>query len=254
MRTSDRTQRNYNDRQAREYADNFDLEGFGYPVLNHRDEVWYIVDGQHRIAALRMMGWDDQQIECEVYEGLSEAEEAELFLKRNHRRAVKPFDKFKVAVSAGREAQCDINRIVLTQGLKVSKEPDDGCVQAVTALEKIYSNFGARTLARTLRITRDSYAGDREGLRGNFLLGLGLACGRYDGQLDEEEAVRVLAKVPGGALGILGKAQTQRRSTGESLPRCVAFAVVEAINAKRQVRKRLPQWWATEVDQEQGAE
>jgi uncharacterized protein DUF6551 len=249
MRTSARTQREFVERQAAVYAQNFDLEALGYPVVSFRDGVWYIVDGQHRVAALRMMGWDDQQIECEVYEGLSEADEAELFLKRNNRRAVRPFDKFKVAVAAGREAESDINRIVMTLGLKVSEQPDDGCIQAVTALLRIYGSYGAPTLSRTLRIARDSYAKDRDALRGDVLMGLGLVVGKYNGQLDEQTTIAHLAKVSGGPLGLVGKARALRHSMGEALPRCIAAVIVDVVNTGTPSRRRLQPWWSIQKEE-----
>ena len=45
MRVSDTAQRDYKPAHAREYADNFDLDGFGYPVVNYRDGHWFIIDG-----------------------------------------------------------------------------------------------------------------------------------------------------------------------------------------------------------------
>jgi hypothetical protein len=242
MRQNPEAQRDYREPHAREYADNFDLEGFGYPVVNLRDGVWYIIDGQHRIGALRIMGWDDQQIECEAFEGLTEAEEAELFLKRNHRRAVKAFDQFRVAVTANREEPSDINRIVQTQGLKVSEAMADGCISAVTSLQRIYDAGGAHVLAKSLRIARDAYGKDRTAFRGDVLLGIGLVCARYDGQLDESFAIQRLATMPGGPLGLVGKAQSTRRLTGHPLPKCIAATVVEVLNRGLR-RNRLEEWW-----------
>jgi hypothetical protein len=245
MRSSPAAQREYSPNQAQEYANHFDLEGFGYPVLSRRDGVWYIIDGQHRIGALRLMGWDDQQIECEAYEGLTEAEEAEMFLKRNHRRAVRAFDRFKVAVAAGREEPCDINRIVQALGLKVSEDVEDGCIGAVVTLSRIYGNYGARTLTKALRLARDSYAKEREAFRGEILMGIGLVCGKYDGQVDDDRFVAKLSVVPGGPLGLLGKAKAKHKMYGEPLADCVAAVIVEFVNTGLSPRSpdRLPHWW-----------
>jgi hypothetical protein len=246
MRTSPEAQRAYYESHAREYADNFDLEGLGYPVLNYRDGVWWIIDGQHRIMALRLIGWDDQQIECECFDGLTEREEAELFLKRNKRRAVSPFDTFKVAVTAQREAESDILRIVRAQGLKVSEDQEDGSIAAVVTLKRIYLQYGAAVLARTLRIARDAYSKDHEAMRGNLLMGLGLVCGRYDGKLDEAAAVVRLAKVTGGPLGLMGKARIAKHNTGAPMAKCVAAAIVETINSGAAVKDRLDDYWKGE--------
>jgi hypothetical protein len=243
MRVNEEAQRTYRETHAREYADNFDLEALGYPVVSHRNDLYFIVDGQHRVKALRLIGWEDQQIECECFEGLTEEEEAELFLKRNKRRAVRAFENFMVAVKAGREAECDVNRIVLSQGLKVSEDRMDGCIQAVTALMYTYTHYGAATLAKTLRIARDAYAKDPEAFRGVVLQGLGVVCGQYDGKLDEQVAVRQLTKVPGGPLGLVGRAQIIKRQWGKAMYACVAAQIVEFINQGQPTRSRLPSWW-----------
>jgi len=243
MRVNTEAQRTYRESHAREYADNFDLEALGYPVLNHRDNLYYIIDGQHRVMALRLMGWEDQQIECECFEGLTEQEEAELFLKRNKRRAVRSFENFLVAIKAGREAECDVNRIVATAGLKISEDGMDGCVAEVTALMSVYTHYGASVLSRTLRIARDAYAKDHEAFRGSLLLGLGHVCGKYDGKLSEEVAIRQLSKVSGGPLGLLGKSQVTKRATSKPMAACIAATVVDLINAGQPTRNRLDNWW-----------
>src|SRR3982074_2064161 len=78
MRVSPGSPREFHQSHPQELAANFDLEGFGFPVVNHRDGHWYVIDGQHRVAALRLIGWGpEQQIQCEGYDGLTEVEEAE---------------------------------------------------------------------------------------------------------------------------------------------------------------------------------
>jgi hypothetical protein len=243
MTVSPASQREFKQAQADDYAANFDLEGFGYPVVNQRDGHWYIVDGQHRIAALRLLGWTPEQlIQCETYDGLSEAEEADLFLKRNYRRNVVAFDTFRVAINAGRDIECDIDRIVRANGLKISKEESDGSIGAVAALRRVYGLGGPRTLARTLRIIRDAYGGHRAAFRRELIVGIGLVCQRYDGQFEDQTLVDRLAKVYGGAIGLIGKAATTKKQLGKQLSECVASVTVDSYNSGRTSR-RLDSWW-----------
>lgn len=139
---------------ARSIASGFDPEKFGMPIVSHRDGKYFVMDGQHRVEALRIMGWDDQAIQCWVYEGLTEAQEAEHFLGHNYRKNVQAFDQFEVGITAGRDEENDIRRIVLAAGLKVSRDADG--IAAVTALRKVYRHSPS-TLARTLKIIRDAY-------------------------------------------------------------------------------------------------
>jgi hypothetical protein len=251
MRVNQEAQRSYRESHAREYADNFDLEALGYPVVNHRDGIFYLVDGQHRVMAMRLIGWEDQQIECECFESLSEREEAELFLKRNKRRNVRSFEAFVVAVKAGREAECDVNRIVMGQGLKVSEDMQDGSVQAVGALMYVYTHYGAKVLSKTLRIARDAYAKDHEAFRGALVQGLGAVCGKYDGKVEEAAAIRQLSRAPGGPLGVIGKAQILKRQVGSPVTTCVSAVVVDFLNAGVPARQRLTNWWRANQEPEE---
>lgn len=242
MKVSPKAQREFKENHAAEFAADFDLEALGYPVVSKRDGNYYIVDGQHRVAALKMIGWGDQSIQCEVYEGLSEAEEAELFLRRDKRRAIQAFDRFRIGVVAEREDELDINRIVMGCGLRVATDQDSKSIAAVGALHKTYQNGGAKTLSRSIRILRDGFPDDPAAFRRELVEGAGLLCQRYNGDLDDAELKKKLAALRGGANGVLTKAGRIRASTGETLAQCTAAALVEVANSGRG-GKKLASWW-----------
>lgn len=234
-------QRELNVAKASKIAAALDPERLGAPTVNLREGHWWLIDGQHRVEAMKMIGWEDQQIQCWSYEGLSEAEEAELFLSLNDTLTVTSFARFKAGVTAGREETCDINRVVLANQLVVSLDEMPGAVSAVSTLERVYQRSDAATLGRTLRIIRDAY-GD-PGLCAAVIDGIGHLCTRYNGQLEEPVAVAKLSAVHAGVNGLLGKAETIRRQTGNAKSLCVAAAAVEIINAGKG-GKKLPSWWA----------
>src|SRR5262249_61491582 len=59
-------------------------------------------------------------------EGLTEAQEAEVFLKLNDTLPVRAFAKFKVSVQAGRDAEADVDRIVRALGLRIARGSGGG--------------------------------------------------------------------------------------------------------------------------------
>lgn len=172
MRVSPLAQRELNRSRVNKISAEFDLEQVGTPTVNERQGHFYIIDGQHRVEALKEIGWGDQQIQCWSYSGLTEEEEAEKFLKLNDTLSVSAFAKFRVGVQAGREEECDIDRIVRAQDLRVSQDQRDGAISAVGALRRVYNQAGPGQLARTLRIVRDAY-GDA-GLEAAVISGVGL--------------------------------------------------------------------------------
>ena len=241
MRVSPMAQRELNQARVDHLAAHFDPEQIGHPVVSDRDGHFWIIDGQHRIEALKEVGWGDQSVQCEVYDGLSETDEAELFLLRNDTLTVNAFDKFTVGVNAERAMETDINRIVLSNRLVVSRDEIPGAIRAVGTLRRVYQRGGPAILSRTLRIVRDSY-GD-PGMEGPVIDGLGHLCQRYNGDLNDSEAVAKLANAHGGVNGLLGKAENIRRKTGNPKAHCVAAAAVEIINAGSKGGKKLPSWW-----------
>jgi hypothetical protein len=220
----------------------FDPELVGNPHVSSRDEHYYIVDGQHRVEALKKWlgdGWEGQQIQCWTYFDLTEAEEADLFDRLNDVKNVSAFDKFRVRVNAGRPIETDIERQVRLEGLVVSREKVPGAIGAVGTLKKVYLRSDAPTLGRTLRIIRDAY-GDA-GFEASVIDGIGHLCQRYNGQLNDDAAVKKLSSANGGVAGLLGKAELLRKQTGNGKALCVAAAAVETIN--RGGGKKLPSWW-----------
>lgn len=240
MKVSPLAQREVNQARVDHLASHFDLEQIGTPTVNERDGHFYIIDGQHRIAALKEIGWGDQQVQCWTYQGLTEEEEAEKFLQLNDTLTVNAFAKFRVGVRAGRAEECDIDRIVRAQGLCVSTDKVPGAIAAVGTLRRVYTRAGAGVLARTLGLVRDAY-GD-SGMEAAVIDGIGLLCQRYNGDLDIPVAVERLSKVHGGVNGLLGDAEKLRRATGNQKGHCVAAAAVDIINRGRG-GKKLPSWW-----------
>lgn len=240
MRVSPLGQRELVQARVDKMAAEFDPEQIGNPTVNQRDDWYWIIDGQHRIETLKKVGWGDQQVQCWKYVGLTEAEEAETFLKLNDTLSVSAFDKYTKGVNAGRAVECDIDRVVRSNGLVVSRDSIPGAIGAPGTLRRIYTRSSPATLGRTLRIIRDSY-GD-PGLESSVLDGIAYLCQRYNGTLDDKLAVERLATAHGGVNGLLGKAEQIRRQTGNQKGQCIAAAAVEIINSKRGGTK-LPSWW-----------
>jgi hypothetical protein len=240
MRVSPLAQRDLSQARVDRLAACFDLEQLGTPVVSHRDGYFFVIDGQHRIEALKLIGYGGQQVQCWTYHGLAEADEAAMFLKLNDTLTVGAYPKFKVAVQAGHPEESDIDRIVRAQGLRISLERSGGAVAAVHTLRRVYRRGGPACLARTLRIIRDA-CGD-PGLDAVVIDGISLLCHRYDGQLDDGQVTAALAHAAGGVNGLLGKAESMRRQTGSPKAHCVAAAAVETVN--RKIRgKKLRSWW-----------
>lgn len=236
------------------HVEGFDVDQLGYIVVNRRaNGKLYVVDGQHRVELIRAVGWGDQKVHAELFEGLNQREEAELFEARNDRRAVRKFDRFRISVTAGDAAATEITKTVESVGLCVSDQKVDGAITAVDKLEKIYEGCGITSvkegrgaLARTLKTIKDAWGTSPAGFNGVILHGLGMVQLRYNGQIDQTALATKLAPVKGGAPGMLGNARVMSEMSGRPVHHCVAAIIVDLYNRRRHTGK-LDDWEVARV-------
>lgn len=223
----------------------FDVDQLGYIVVNKRvNGKQYIVDGQHRVELMRAVGWGDQRIHSEIFEGLTQAGEARLFNSRNDRKSVRPIDKFRIKVTGGDPASIDIQRIVTAHGLVISDECIDGHIVAVRSLEVVYAGAGIASpkegpvaLAKALKTLVQSFGKQASSVNGDVVRAIGMIYLRYNGKVKESDLVKKLAPIPGGCPGLLGKGRTMRELRGRPMAHCIASVVVDAYNRGRRTEK-----------------
>ncbi len=242
LHVSTRAQREFKEQHAAAIAAKFDLEALGFPVVSKRGGGYWVVDGQHRVAALRMVGFaDSDRIQVECYEDLSEAEEAELFLARDERKKVGTLDRFRIGVVAGRDEDKDIDKIVQDLGFRVEHAKREGSIGAVQALRFAYQ-LDPEVLRRSVRLLGTAFDGDPHAFTQELIKGSALVCQRYNGSLNDDKAVAKLAGLKGGPVVIKRKAAKLRLATGHSLAYCTAGAIVETLNAGGGTK--LDSWWS----------
>lgn len=225
---------------AEKLASRFDLEAVGFPVCSLRDGCYYLIDGQHRVQAALLFGFEpDDKLQMEVYEGLTESEEAELFLERNFVKAKSAWDKYHVAITADRDEESTIDRAVRAQGLSVGAYRGPKVIAAIQPLRTLYRLGGPGLVSRTLRIILESF-GDTA-FDSPVIHGLGLFLHRYGNQVTDSRLIEQLQKTAGGLNGLMEPSRKLRATMGETLPQCVAAQATSIYN--RAGGKKLPPWW-----------
>lgn len=244
------TQREFSQAQGDRLAADLDLNKLGFPIVNFRDGVHWLVDGQHRIYALKLNGFGEDVLECEVYENLTDKEMAEIFLGRDQRRPVSPFDKFHVACTAQYSRETAVRRAVETQGLRIGRNKEENTIGAIGSLLRVYdragnSHQGEVIVGKVCRTLKHAYGGDSSAFEAGMIEGIGLIFNRYNGRTDEKELSSRLAAHSNGVRGVIRRAETQRLRTGNLKAQCIASVVVEIYNRGLGPRAndRLPSWW-----------
>lgn len=242
MKVNPQAQRALTQSWADELARDFDPDRMGFIHVSFRDGWYYIVDGQHRRAAAMQYLGSDQQVQCHVYEGLTTEQEAQLFLDLNRQKQQNAISKFKVALTAGRTVENDIDRIARALNLKIGTSTQLEEITCVTALLAAYKKRGPGPLSFALRVIRDAFGYD--GFKREVINGLTLVVDRYGTQINEKQLVEKLIDYQ--LVGLHRRGKSLRESTGSAAEQCYACAVIEAYNTHKAGQPRgvrLQPWW-----------
>lgn len=212
-------------------------------VSRREDGTLYIVEGQHTQAARREVYGPGQKVRAQVYTGLTEEQEAELFLALNDKKPIDAMSKFKTGVTAGLDVPCDIDRIVRANGCVVGVNAGANSISAVSALTSIYNRHGAQVLGETLRIIADAF--NEGGYERPVILGISQVLARFP-DADRARMVLRLAGLRNGWNGVTQKISFIRSATGCNATDAAAAAVVEIYNSGRG-GKKLPNWFRDDI-------
>lgn len=227
-------QRRLSPRRAQEIADNFSFSALGYPLLSQRADGSYAeVDCQHRIEALKILGFGDESIDCEVFYDLTLAEEAVLFRDRNNMEKVPLVDKFRARLVGGEAKALDMMRILDRNGWKLQTgASSDGYFAAIAKFEKVFS---ASPLAaeRTVATLTRAWGHDPVSMAGLLVDGMGRVFVRFGDQVNIDDLVDRLARFPGGAPQFLGQARGLQPIIGGTVGRAVGEKIIDVYNVRR---------------------
>lgn len=217
--------------RVNDLATEMDLDGLGVVVVSDRgNKRYFVLDGQHRIAALMQLGFGDWEVNCLVYSGLKIEQEAAIFRRLNNTRKITPFDDFTKGL-VEKDPEClHINQIVTRHGFSVSKGGGDGSLTCVSRARKVYKRDGGKTLDQTLATVSAAWGDAYPGVEKDILGGLALLHEKYGGQLDRGSLVKKLSKFQGGPSGLLGTAKAARAVKAGSIEKLVFDVVLTEYN------------------------
>jgi hypothetical protein len=192
-------QRVINMAMIRRIVHNYDPEKFGVLYLSKRaNDTYWVIDGLHRLEALRQLGREDETVPAIVYEGLTYEQEAEMFAAQSSpfRRQLSFSDVFKARIEAGDAAALEIRDVAESLGLYIdhgrgdSNQPNS--IRAVSALDTVYRLGGSEHLRRILGIIQSAFAGERSAYQHKVLRGMHLFLTNYGDQVNEERLINRL--------------------------------------------------------------
>lgn len=238
------------ERRAQSIADNFDPDKFGTIHVSRRTNgTRIIIDGQHRVKALELMGWNGQKIPCKEFVGLTKAQEAELFIGLNSFKAVRFIHKFLARIAAQEETACAINKIANQCGFVIDDCRHEGHISAAKALEDVYMGRNSRikgknpsALKATLTAIKSAWGDDAKALDGKIIHGVGMFMLRYGEQVDIKRLIDKLISLRGGPQKLINHGKGKCDLHGGNLPSGIGHYLTDAYNSRLRGSARLPRW------------
>ena len=172
-------QRPTNTAQVEKIAAHFDEAKLGLPIVSTRGGKHHLLDGAHRVAALRKIGYSHAL--CIVLTGLSYQDEADYFRTQNQNsRPLTKYNLFKAGLESGDELCVQINRITRANGFTVGMSLRNfNNISAIHALMTICAVYGYEVLDSTLALIRATWDGINNATRREFLVGIAEFVHRY---------------------------------------------------------------------------
>lgn len=229
----------------------FTPSGVGTLLVSRRGDGTHVVlDGQTRLKVLqrKLREGGPTHVRCEVFENLSEGQEAALFVTYNDSTKPRATDKFRVSGVAGDETVRGILEIIGNHGYKVSTFPADGNISAVTTMERVYrtsvkNNREPNTLELALIVLKRAYGMSYEATRGVVLEGVAAVLEEYGSRVDISRLVEKLRDVTDKARGLENEARSWAKIQNMIPSMALAAVVVFKYNeGTRGGRKSLPEW------------
>lgn len=244
-------QRDLSKAAAVKIARDFDPDTLGTLTITRRDGVNYLLDGQHRLVAIKdVLGWGEQNVPCVVYEGLTDQQEAKLFTAQaiGMRRSLPPLHSLYVDYHAGvdhaQQLVATVERCGLRMGWKGNSKTSNS-LSAARALLFVAERYGQHRLQVVLEILRDSLGPSSRAYSSDFIRGLIAFHVRFADRYSKADLIERLRAT--GIAGLARMGAEQQAANGGARDVCTGRAILKVYDRNRSTR-RLGQWPENFID------
>lgn len=192
-------QRKFTNTRAQIIAKEFDERIANAPKVSYRDGKYYVFDGQHTIAARKILNdGNDLPIHCKVYYGMTPEQEALLFAQQTGISA-------KLSAGAQLRAQLfgqDPDALAFKEatesvGLQIDYDQDRGKnrLGCVSTARKIYAALGPERYKESMSIIAEAWDGAPDSFRSENVIGISRFVDLYHNEYNRKRLLKQLSKV-----------------------------------------------------------
>lgn len=224
----------------------FSEEALGIITVSRRDRVTMVIlDGWHRTQAVKELTDNQGTILCKVYEGLTKAQEAMLFLKLNAGNQPNLLEKFKAKLVAGDPVAMEVIKLVHAYGWTVTPQTGNGNIQCVGALERIYSRSveieaEPNLLHLALLVITKAWGIERTAGQAAILEGIAVLFKEFGDAVEVDRVVNKLNVWPGGPSGLHSDASKMASLRRGRVSIALAELIAEEYNKGKQSKRLGP--------------
>ncbi len=208
-------------------------------IVSFRDGKFYVIDGQHRIAAMRKMNNGSEVMAvCKVYSGLTYEQEADLCYKLDKaKRRLSLSQSTNALAESGTDAEItEIKYLVEHCGFVWAlgkSRGKTGEIVSTRALINAYHLLGRETFTRFLTLLQNTWEGDPRSLTAAIISGTALFVKTYETEMNDHTFLSRLSAVDPDEINRRGRADF---STGNVALR-FARVILEKYNGQRGGKK-----------------
>lgn len=226
----------YNPRKVEQIVRNYNEGRLGLVTVSKRNAVtMVVVDGWHRWEATRRVTDSNGTLKCRVFEGLTLAEEAQMFLDLNPGNQPTALDRYRMRLLTEDPETKAIDAAIHAYGWEVHPQKAVGHLQCVVALHRIQkladaSEATTDLLKNTMLVVSRAWPGDKDAGAAVILEGAAAVINEYREKLDLNRLVTQLRDYAGGPGALASNAQQLSRVTRARAPMSVADLMVKQYN------------------------
>ena len=211
-------------------------------VVSYRDGRYNLVDGQHRVCAMRKKnGGKDVTALCRVYHGLTYEQEAELYYMLDQTRGkLRLGHATKALVESGADAEIiDVKQRVEDAGFvwaldRPTGEPFE--ISTTRAVINAYRLLGGAAFSRMLGLIAGAWHGTPNSLKASIFSGMALFVKTYETELVDQIFIKRLSAVDPDEIIRRGKVDF---STNKAALR-FARVILSKYNSQQRGGRKLP--------------
>lgn len=234
LKVDPRVQRALMPSWVKELTETLDLDALSVLTVSERSPGdFFVLDGQHRLEALKYHDMGEWEVTCHVYRGLSLAQEAAMFRRNNKQKQIKPYDDYTKGLVEGDPICVGIERILARNGLVMKPSSSDGAISCVVKIKQLYELDEGKLLDDALGTCIAAWGARATAVEKPMVGGMAIVLKTFGQEIDRANLAKKLTRSAGGASGVLGKARALKDLSSDPVDKLVARVMVAIYNQGR---------------------